>query len=101
VRSARAHEPSQQEYFERYLIVPQAKQLGAAIVADVANPAGHQSAVGNGVAYGYHRRREMTQTKPALRHICELRWAARARRLLQPQQPTFHDKRLRPPWPLS
>jgi hypothetical protein len=39
-------EPSQQEYFERNLIVPQAKQLGAAIVADVADPAGHQSAVG-------------------------------------------------------
>jgi hypothetical protein len=28
------------------LIVPQIKQLGAAIVADVADPARHQSAVG-------------------------------------------------------
>jgi hypothetical protein len=28
-----------------YLIVPQIKQLGAVIVADVADPAGYQSAV--------------------------------------------------------
>jgi hypothetical protein len=35
-----------QGYFERYLILPQIKQWGAAIVADVADPAGHQLAVG-------------------------------------------------------
>jgi hypothetical protein len=34
------------DILERFLIVPQIKQLGAAIVVDVADPAGHQSAVG-------------------------------------------------------
>jgi hypothetical protein len=33
-------------YFERYLILPQIKQLGAAVLANIADPAGHQSAVG-------------------------------------------------------
>jgi hypothetical protein len=33
-------------YFERYLILPQIKQLGAAVLVNIADPAGHQSAVG-------------------------------------------------------
>jgi len=43
-----------QGYFERHLIEPQIKQLGAAIVANIADPTGHQSAVGKW-RLGHHR----------------------------------------------
>ena len=53
--------PSQQfqGYFERYLVVPQIKQLGAAIEDRVADPAGHQSVVGK---WRFTGRRETVPT---------------------------------------